>query len=180
MICLHHQILKCKRCLSPSVAFSKELALTLKTIRPKENEQKKTDKMPSIPIIAHLSTPVWYMAAADSTDKLDTSSMNKITRTVIRMIWNMLNITGIPSFEENGLKIFPNPSNTFVTIQGLKPDFKGTYRIINLAGIEMKQGNIGPSDAEVIQTSLPPKGMYLLIVTNKSGSNIAVNPLIKN
>jgi len=133
-----------------------------------------------IPIVAHLSTPVWYMAAADSTDKLDTASMNKITRTVIRMIWNMPNITGIPSFEEKGLKIFPNPSNTFVTIQGLKPDFKGTYRIINLAGIEMKQGNIGSSDAEVIQTSLLPKGMYLLIVTDKSGSNIAVNRLIKN
>jgi hypothetical protein len=106
--------------------------------------------------------------------------MNKITRTVIRMIWNMPNITGIPSFEEKDLKIFPNPSNTFVTIQGLKPDFKGTYRIINLAGIEMKQGNIGYSDAEVIQTSLLPNGMYLLIVTDNSGSNIAVNRLIKH
>ncbi|WP_394335726.1 hypothetical protein [Flavobacterium cyanobacteriorum] len=53
--------------------------------------------------------------------------------------------------------------------------------MINLAGIEMKQGNIGSSDAEVIQTSLLPNGMYLLIVTDKNGSNFAVvNRLIKN
>jgi hypothetical protein len=133
-----------------------------------------------IPIVAHLSTPGWYMAAADSTEKLDTISMNKITRTVIRMIWNLPNITGIPSFEEKGLKIFPNPSNDIVTIQGLKSATNRKYRIINLAGSEMMQGSLGSSDTETIQVSSLPNGMYLLILMDNNGNNVAINRLIKN
>lgn len=133
-----------------------------------------------IPIVAHLSIPVWYMAAADSTDKLDTASMNKITRTVIRMIWNLPNITGIPSFEEKGFKIFPNPSNDIVTIQGLKSATNRKYRIINLAGSEMMQGSLGSSDTETIQVSSLPNGMYLLILMDNNGNNVAINRLIKN
>ena len=133
-----------------------------------------------IPIVAHLSTPVWYMAAADSTDKLDTASMNKITRTVIRMIWNLPNITGIPSFENANFSIYPNPTNNYVTVKGLNTLSNGEYSIINLAGMELKKGKFQNTQDLKINLSGLSNGMYLIKIIDNKGQSIAINRLIKN
>jgi hypothetical protein len=133
-----------------------------------------------IPIVAHLSTPVWYMSAADSTDKLDTASMDKITRTVIRMIWNLPNITGIPSFEKANFSIYPNPSNDNVIVSGLNINNTGEYVIINLAGIELIKGKFQNTPDIKINLSELASGMYLIKINDPKGQTIAINRLIKN
>ena len=44
----------------------------------------------------------------------------------------------------------------------------------------MMQGSLGSSDTETIQVSSLPNGMYLLILMDKNGNNVAINRLIKN
>lgn len=132
-----------------------------------------------IPVVAHLSTPVWYMSAADSTDKLDTASMNKITRTVIRMIWNLPVITGVPGFEEKGLTVFPNPATSSISVQGLPLDFAGTYRLVDLSGKEIQRGRLAVPDVQSIPLSDLDNGLYVLIVMDRQGTDMAVTRLIK-
>jgi hypothetical protein len=120
------------------------------------------------------------MAAADSTDKLDTASMNKITRTVIRMIWNLPNITGIPSFENANFSIYPNPTNDYVTVKGLNTLSNGEYSIINLAGMELKKGKFQNTQDLKINLSGLSNGMYLIKIIDNKGQSIAINRLIKN
>lgn len=131
-----------------------------------------------IPVVAHLSTPIWYMSAADSTDKIDTASMNRITRAVIRMVWNLPNITGIPDFSERGLEVFPNPATTSATVRGLPADYCGSYHLINLAGVTVKHEVFCASSCLEVNVTDLPRGMYLIILMNNRNGSHAVQRLV--
>lgn len=133
-----------------------------------------------IPIVAHLSTPVWYMADADSTDKIDTVSMNRITRSVIRMIWNLPTITGIPSFEESRYTLSPNPTSGPVTISGIQPGQQLGFRVINLAGHTLCEGDARHAADVGLDLSRLSPGLYLMMLIDKlNGQPLAVNRLIR-
>jgi hypothetical protein len=81
-------------------------------------------------------------------------------------------VTGIPEFEDNNIKIYPNPVKS-----ELKIDFEGgsTFEILNLMGQVVYTGNLIKNT--IVQTSNLTSGVYL--IKFKSGKSFEYKKIIK-
>jgi hypothetical protein len=46
-----------------------------------------------VPVMSHISNPVYYLSIADTLDKVNPASLDKVTRYVARTLWSVQGTT---------------------------------------------------------------------------------------
>jgi hypothetical protein len=91
----------------------------------------------------------------------------------IRVLYDT-NVSGLTHFEEEGIKLYPNPSSTWINLEGLQ--FDDQVCLIDLQGKTIFNGEV-PTDK--LDISHLDKGVYLLQVI-RSGKHIQTVKMIKD
>ena len=93
----------------------------------------------------------------------------------------MFQITGIPKFNANDIKIYPNPSNGLFNIEILNSDYDSyTIRIFDVLGSLIFNTQMSGSGNVKQQIDLTkyPKGMYFVSIESENTYNFFVCPII--
>jgi mannan endo-1,4-beta-mannosidase len=67
------------------------------------------------------------------------------------------------------LRLFPNPANGMLTIEGAGEPLQ--YSITDLSGKQVQTGNIKPGSAQMVALKNIPKGIFLMNLTNNRGQS---------
>jgi hypothetical protein len=71
--------------------------------------------------------------------------------------------SGVPASEITDLKIYPNPGTGLIKVQQSNATGQeNEYHVLNLTGIEVKNGKITPGDNGEIDISSQPPGLYIV------------------
>jgi glucose/arabinose dehydrogenase len=87
-------------------------------------------------------------------------------------------VASIEDFNNNNLKVFPNPSNEFITIQS-KTELINAIGIFDINGRLIFSENVTSKQSQTIDVSKFSKGIYLLEITSEKGATAIKKLMVK-
>ena len=83
----------------------------------------------------------------------------------INVYYTFSTLTSVSGIESNNILLYPNPTNGFINVSGLKSGYR--IQVYNSVGVAIRDINVN-SSIERISLNNQPTGMYMIIISDKN------------